>query len=42
MVSYTSKRMTLGVKSDTIHFYIMENLNERTHVVGGEVSSTEN
>jgi hypothetical protein len=39
MVNFTSKRMTPGVKSDTMLFYIMENLNERTHVVGGEVSS---
>jgi hypothetical protein len=28
MVNFTSKRMTDGVKSDTIFFYIMENLNE--------------
>jgi len=40
MVNFMSKRMTLGVECDTMMFYIMENLNEQTNVVGGKVSSS--
>jgi hypothetical protein len=39
MANFTSKKMTLGVKSDIIMFFIMEFLNDRPYSVGGEVSS---
>jgi hypothetical protein len=39
MVNYTSKRMTPGVKSDMIMFYIMRNLNgKQTSFMGRKVS----
>lgn len=38
MVNFTSKRMTLGVKSDTMNFYIMEN-RDGTFAMDGEVPS---
>jgi hypothetical protein len=41
MVNFMSKRMTLGVKSDILMLYTMENVNGiETCIVGGKVSPT--
>lgn len=43
MVNFMSKRMTLGVKSDIMMLYTMENVNGlESYVVGREVSPTQN